>query len=84
MMVAGFVMVGQVGEASTLEQSARRHPERVDTHAWHHGHAWSPHELSPQASLRPKIMSGMLFMVVLKLPRFGLDPGAVEKFLHTR
>ena len=66
MMVAGFGMVGQAGEASTLEQSARRHPERVDTHAWHHGHAWSPRELSPQASLRPKIMSGMLFVVVLK------------------
>ena len=53
MMVAGFGMVGQAGEASTLEQSARRHPERVDTHAWHLGHAWSPRELSPQASLRP-------------------------------
>ena len=66
MMVAGFGMVGQAGEASTLEQSARRHPERVDTHAWHRGHAWSPRELSPQASLRPKIMSGMLFVVVLK------------------
>ena len=66
MMVAGFGMVGQAGEASTLEQSARRHPEHVDTHAWHRGHAWSPRELSPQASLRPKIMSGMLFVVVLK------------------
>ena len=54
MMVAGFGMVGQAGEASTLEQSTRRHLERVDTHAWHHGHAWSPRELSPQASLRPK------------------------------
>ena len=53
MMVAGFGMVGQVREASTLEQSARHHPESVDTHAWHRGHAWSPRELSPQASLRP-------------------------------
>ena len=65
-MVAKFGTLGQTGEASTREQSARRHPERVDTHAWHHGHAWSPRELSPQASLRPKIMSGMLFVVVLK------------------
>ena len=66
MMVAGFGMVGQAGEVSTLEQSARRHPERGDTHVWHRGHAWSPRELSPQASLHPKIMSGMLFVVVLK------------------
>ena len=66
MMVARFGMVGQAGEASTREQSVRRHPERVDTHAWHRGHAWSPRELSPQAILRPKIMSGMLFVVVLK------------------
>ena len=66
MMVAGFGMVGQAGEASTREQSVRRHPERVDTHASHRGHAWSPRELFPQASLRPKIMSGMLFVVVLK------------------
>ena len=65
-MVASFGKVGQAGEASTCEQSVRRHPERVDTHAWHHGHAWSPRELSPQASLHPKIMSGMLFVVVFK------------------
>ena len=38
MMVARFGMVGQAGEASTREQSIRRHPERVDTHAWHRGH----------------------------------------------
>ena len=49
MMVAGFGMVVEAGEASTLEQSARRHPERVDTHAWHRGHAWSPREVSPLA-----------------------------------
>ena len=48
-MVASFGKVGQAGEVSTLEQSARRHPERVDMHAWHRGHAWSPRELSPQA-----------------------------------
>lgn len=47
MMVASFGKVWQAGEASTREQSARRLPERVDTHAWHHGHAWSPRELSP-------------------------------------
>ena len=33
MMVAGFGMVGQAGEASTREQSARWHSERVDTQA---------------------------------------------------
>ena len=66
MMVARFGTHGQAREASTREQSVRRHSERVDTQAWHGGHAWSPHELFPQASLRPKIMSGMLFMVVLK------------------
>ena len=49
MMVAGFGMVGQAGEESTLEQSARHHPESVDTHAWHRGHAWSPRDLSPPA-----------------------------------
>ena len=65
-MVARFGTLGQTREASTHEQSARRHSERVDTHAWHRGHAWSPRELSPQASLSPKIMSGRLFMVVLK------------------
>ena len=47
MMVASFGKVWQAGEASTREQSARRLPERVDTHAWHHGHAWSPRELPP-------------------------------------
>ena len=65
-MVAKFGTLGQTGEASTREQSALRHSERVDTQAWHGGHAWSPRELFPQASLRPKIMSGMLFVVVLK------------------
>ena len=65
-MVAKFGMLAQAGEASTREQSARRHSERVDTQAWHGGHAWSPCELFPQASLHPKIMSGMLFVVVLK------------------
>ena len=65
-MVARFGTLEQAGEASMREQSVRRHPERVDTEAWHRGHAWSPRELSPQASLRPKIMSGMLFVVVLK------------------
>ena len=53
-MVAKFGTLGQTGEASTREQSARRHSERVDTQAWHGGHAWSPRELSPQTSLRPK------------------------------
>ena len=65
-MVARFGTLGQTREASTREQSARRHSERVDTQAWHGGHAWSPRELFPQASLCPKIMSGMLFVVVLK------------------
>ena len=59
MMVAEFGMVGQAGEASTLEQSARRHPERVDTHAWHHGHAWSPHELWHRATACHKFVSGV-------------------------
>ena len=61
-MVAKFGTLGQAGEASTREQSARRHSERVDTQA---GivYAWSPRELSPQADQRPKIMSGLLFVV---------------------
>ena len=53
-MVAKFGTLRQAGEGSTREQSARRHSERVDTQAWHGGHAWSPRELFPQASLRPK------------------------------
>ena len=32
-MVAKFGTLGQTGEASTREQSARRHSERVDTQA---------------------------------------------------
>ena len=71
MMVEQFGTLGQAREASTREQSVRRHPERVDTHAWHRGHAWSPRELSPQASHRPKIMSGMLFVVVFKVTTLG-------------
>ena len=67
MMVAGFCMVGQAGEASMREQSVRRHLEHVDTHAWHHGHAWSTRELFPLADQRPKIMSGLLFVVVLEI-----------------
>ena len=65
-MVAKFGTLRQTGEASTHEQSARRHSEHVDTQAWHGGHAWSLRKLFPQASLRPKILPGMLFVVVLK------------------
>ena len=32
-MVVKFGTLGQTGEASTREQSARRHPERRDKHA---------------------------------------------------
>ena len=65
-MVAKFGTLGQTGEANMREQSARWHSELIDTQAWHGGHAWSLRELFPQASLRPKIMSGMLFVVALK------------------
>ena len=44
-MVAWFGMLGQAREASTREQSARRHSERVDTHANTPGRTWSPREL---------------------------------------
>ena len=45
MMVVRFGMVGQAGEASTREQSARQRSERVDTHANTPGRTWSPREL---------------------------------------
>ena len=70
-MVAKFGMLGQTGEANMREQSARWHSELIDTQAWHGGHAWLPRELFPQASLCPKIMSDMLFVVVLKFTAVG-------------
>ena len=73
-MVASFGKVGQAGEASTreIERAALEARRRA---CWHHGHAWSPPELFPQADQRPKIMSGLWFVVVLKITTLWFGSG---------
>ena len=54
-------------EASTRETertAASRARQQAD---WHGAHAWSPRELCLLANLVPKIMSGVLFMVDMRV-----------------